>query len=234
MSNPSLKAYSYLRVSGKGQLSGDGFTRQRETISAYAKAKGYSIAAEYQEQGVSGTKELSNRQALAALLAAVESNGVKVIIVERADRLARDLIVSELILQDFRKAGVAVIAADCGEDLTAVDADPSKVLIRQILSAVAQYDKSVTVLKLRKARERIRASGRRCEGRKPFGARPDEQTILGRLRALSGQGMSLRQIAASLNREGLKTRQGRDWRAGTVGGILSRSSAARLSNFSCA
>jgi hypothetical protein len=32
------KAFSYLRVSGKSQINGDGFPRQAETIARYAKA----------------------------------------------------------------------------------------------------------------------------------------------------------------------------------------------------
>ena len=32
-----MKAYAYLRVSGKGQAEGDGFTRQEEDIRRYAK-----------------------------------------------------------------------------------------------------------------------------------------------------------------------------------------------------
>jgi hypothetical protein len=41
-------------------------------------------------------------------------------------------------------------------------------LIRQVLSAVAQFDKSVTVLKLHAAREQLRRKGHRVEGRKPY------------------------------------------------------------------
>ena len=34
------KAFSYLRVSGKGQVDGDGFPRQRSVIAAYARKMG--------------------------------------------------------------------------------------------------------------------------------------------------------------------------------------------------
>ena len=33
------KAFAYLRVSGKGQVDGDGFARQLEAIRSYARAK---------------------------------------------------------------------------------------------------------------------------------------------------------------------------------------------------
>ena len=106
------KALTYLRVSGRGQINKGGFPRQRETIRKYAKAHTLEIVGEYRDEGVSGTKELEHRQGLAALLDHIEANGVQVVLVECADRLARDLMVSEVILGQFRDLGVSVIAAD--------------------------------------------------------------------------------------------------------------------------
>ena len=85
---------------------------------------------------MSGTKELDDREGLSELLARIRSNGVRVVIVERADRLARDLLVGEVILNQFRELGVRVIAADGGTELTAGDDDPTRVVIRQVLGAV--------------------------------------------------------------------------------------------------
>ena len=67
-------------------------------ISRFAKASGYALVEEYSDLGVSGTKELGDRHGLAALLDHLESNGVRVVIVECADRLARALMVQEVIL----------------------------------------------------------------------------------------------------------------------------------------
>ena len=51
-------AFAYLRVSGNGQVKGDGFTRQRLAIREYAKAHDIRITKFYEEKGVSGTKDL--------------------------------------------------------------------------------------------------------------------------------------------------------------------------------
>ena len=75
-------------------------------------------------------------------MARMRSNGVRLVLVERADRLARDLMVGEVLLAEFRKLGVTVIAADSGTDLTAGDDDPTRVLIRQVLGAMAQFEQS--------------------------------------------------------------------------------------------
>ena len=98
---------------------------------------------------MSGAKELSDRPGLAALLDRLESNGVRTVIVERADRLARDLMVQEVIVAQFVKAGARIVTAD-GVDLTS-DADPTRRLIRQVLGAVAEFEKNLLVLKLRAA-----------------------------------------------------------------------------------
>jgi DNA invertase Pin-like site-specific DNA recombinase len=224
----TAKAVSYLRVSGKGQIEGDGFPRQREAIARYAKAAGLELVDEYRDEGVSGTKELEDREGLSDLLARIRSNGVRVVLVERADRLARDLIVGELILNQFRDLGVKVIAADSGIELTSGDADdPTRTLIRQVLGAVAQFEKAVIVSKLKAARVRKRRAEGRCEGRKPFGTRPGEAAIVERILKLrrkprGGERLSFAAIAERLNAEGAPTRTGRPWVAETVRGIVQR------------
>src|SRR5262245_25927571 len=177
------KAVSYLRVSGKGQVDGDGFDRQREAVQRYAKAAGLELLEEFRDEGVSGTKELADRPGLAAILDRLESNGVRTVLVERADRLARDLMVQEVIVGQCVKIGVRILTAD-GVDLTNDGDDPTRRLIRQVLGAVSEFEKRVIVLKLRAARERKRARGERVEGRKPYGHLPAEQAVIDRMRRL--------------------------------------------------
>jgi DNA invertase Pin-like site-specific DNA recombinase len=220
-----MKAAAYLRVSGQSQIDGDGFERQRTAIDGWARTNRATIVDEYRDNGISGTSELADRPGLAAIMDRVESNGVHVVIVERADRLARDLMVSEVILGRFRAAGCRVLTAD-GQDLTAAD-DPTRTLIRQVLGAVAQFDKTVTVLKLRAARDRIRKRTGRCEGRKPFGASADEQAAISLMRQLRRKApkdkrRSFADVAAELNARGIRTRTGKPWSPRTVYGILER------------
>ena len=222
-------AVSYLRVSGRGQVDGDGFDRQRDAIRRFAKAFGFELVDEFRDEGVSGSRELDDRPGLAALLDRIESNGVSAVLVERADRLARDLMVSEIILNQLSRSGARVLTAD-GIDLTNADHDPTRTLIRQVLAAVAQFDKTVLVLKLRAARDRIRRRQGRCEGRKPFGTRPGEAATLARVRELrrkpkKGERLSYAAIAARLNTEGHRTRTGKPWAPGTLHAILTRPSS---------
>ncbi|GMU23382.1 MAG: hypothetical protein AMXMBFR13_34600 [Phycisphaerae bacterium] len=225
----STKAVAYLRVSGKGQIDGDGFPRQQDAIERYAKPHGIEIVGVYRDEGVSGTTDLEGRAGLAALIDRIESNGVRLVLVERADRLARDLMVGEIILGQLRELGVQVVEVEGGTDLTVADGDPTRTLIRQVLGAVAQFEKSVIVLKLRAARQRIRSRQGRCEGVKPFGATPAEQRAIERIWAIrrtrdrvTGKAPSMQAIANTLNAEGVATRSGRPWQPRTVWAIIQR------------
>ena len=212
------KAYGYLRVSSQGQVEGDGFARQRAAIQGYAKAQGVKIVQWFEEKGVSGTKDAVDRPAFQQMLVALLSNGVRTVIIEKLDRLARDLMVQETILGDMRKRGFALISV-AEPDLCSDD--PSRKLMRQIMGAIAEYDKAMIVLKLRAARQRIRAKGERCEGGKPFGARPGEQATIARMKELQGMKLSYSRIAGILNAEGHKTRTGSTWFPATVSRTLS-------------
>ena len=217
------KAFAYLRVSGKGQVSGDGFPRQMAAVRAYAAAHDYTLSRVFREEGVSGTKELENRPALRELIATIYANGVRTIIIEKLDRLARDLMVQETIIADMRKKGITVISV-CEPDLCIND--PSRKLMRQIFGAIAEYDKEMTVLKLRGARERTKARTGSCEGRKGFGYYEGEQPILARMQALRGSGMAVDTIASTLNSESLLSRSGGLWYGATVNRILKANATA--------
>ncbi len=221
------QAVSYLRVSGKGQVDGDGFPRQRDTIAKFAKGRKLTVVDEYLDEGVSGTTELDDRPGLAALFDRIESNGVRIVIVENASRLARDLMVQEIILAECRKLGVQVLEADGGNDLSVGSTDPTATLIRQVLGAVSQFEKSVIVLKLRAARQRVKAKAGRCEGRKPYGHQPGEAEIVQRIvelrrKPVKGNRLSFAAIAKRLNDEAVPTRSGGQWQPSTVGQILDR------------
>lgn len=213
------KCFAYLRVSGKGQIDGDGFPRQRAAIEQYAKAHGLKVARWFEEQGVSGTKDLENRPALQELMIALHSNGTRTVIIEKLDRLARDLMVQETIIGDLRKSGFELISV-CEPDLCSDD--PSRKLIRQVFGAISEYERSMIVLKLRASRERARIRDGRCEGRKPFGYTVNEQATIARMRELREQGRNDLQIAAQLTAEGLKPRKADSWSSAVVARILYR------------
>lgn len=206
------KAFAYLRVSGRGQIDGDGFPRQEQAIRQYAAAHGIEIVKVFQEQGVSGTKDLDNRDALQEMLLEIEQGDVALVLIERLDRLARDLMIQETIIRDFRCRRIELVSA-AEPDLCSDD--PSRKMMRQIFGAIAEYDRAMIVLKLRGARQRMKLKVGRCEGRKPYGCRQGENAVIVRMQTMRRDGMPWAAIAARLNDEGTMSRAGR-WHATSV------------------
>lgn len=211
------KAFAYLRVSGKGQIEGDGFARQLEAIKRYATAGELRIAKVFREEGVSGTTDLEDRPALMDLLEALASNATKLVLIERLDRLARDLMVQETIIGDLRKRGFDLISVT-EPDL--LQNDPTRILMRQIFGAIAQYEKAMIVAKLRGARQRMKAKTGRCEGRKPYGFFPGEAEVIERMKQLHGSGIGFDRIALQFNLEGVATRTRGKWYGAMINRIL--------------
>jgi DNA invertase Pin-like site-specific DNA recombinase len=204
-------------VSGKGQLDGDGFTRQALAIAKYALANGITIVDTFQEEGVSGTQELSNRPALLDMMASLQEGSVKIVLIEKLDRLARDLLVQENIILDMSKSGFELISV-YEPDLCSND--PSRKMMRQIFGSIAEYEKTMIVLKLRGARQRVKARTGRCEGVKAFGTLEGEQATLDLMCELRSSGMSLDAVAETLNAQGRGTRMGKPWLGATVNKII--------------
>jgi DNA invertase Pin-like site-specific DNA recombinase len=212
-----VKAFAYLRVSGKGQVDGDGFPRQLAAIKAYAEKNDIKIVKVFREEGVSGTKDMENRPAFAELVTALASNGVKLVLVENLSRLARDLMIQESILSDFQRNGYEVRSV-AEPDLCSED--PTRTLMRQMLGAFSQYEKSMIVIKLRGARLRKKAATGRCEGAKPFGAYEGEDIVLERILTLRNDGYGFDKIASTLNIEGHKPRRGEKWYGSAVNSVI--------------
>jgi DNA invertase Pin-like site-specific DNA recombinase len=156
--------------------------RQRKAIQAYANRAGFRIVAWFDDPAVTGTDMIDTRPGFMAALEKIIGNGVRTIIVETAHRFARDLIVQETGWKRLHADGITLIAADSPDQF--VDETPTAVLIRQILGAVAQFDKAMTVAKLRGARERKRRkTGGKVEGRKSYAETKPELVKLARERA---------------------------------------------------
>ena len=124
-----MKAFAYLRVSGRGQVEGDGFARQLGAIRSYAAAQTITIARVFREEGISGTSEGMDRPAWVEMITSILTNGVKTIVIEKLDRVARDLMVQETIIADLRRHGFEIISV-AEPDLMATD--PTRILMRQL------------------------------------------------------------------------------------------------------
>jgi DNA invertase Pin-like site-specific DNA recombinase len=217
------RAVAYLRTSSAANVNGDSEPRQREAIRSHARQAGLELAAEFRDPAVSGADPLDQRQGFTELLAWCEENGVRTIVVENASRFARDLIVQETGHALLKAQGFALIAADDPDAFTADT--PTARMVRQILGAVAEFEKANLVAKLKGARDRASAAaGKRIEGRKGYAdTNPElvrEAKRLARRSPRTGKARSLREIAAELAWLGHVTGNGRPFSAAQVQRLL--------------
>jgi DNA invertase Pin-like site-specific DNA recombinase len=169
------------------------------------------IVDRFYDATVSGADPIEARPGFAKLLARIADNGVRRIIVETANRFARDLMVKGSRLRMLRSLGVTLVAADSPSSF--VDGGPPANLIRQILGAVSEFDKAMTVAKLKGARDRIRRAQCKCEGRKAYAEREGGRELVALVRQLhrniTSQPQSLRRIVLDLAARGYVTPRGR-------------------------
>jgi DNA invertase Pin-like site-specific DNA recombinase len=216
----------YMRTSSAANIGEgkDSEARQRKAIESYAKRAGMVIADWFYDAAVSGADPVEARPGFTALLARIASNGARTIIVETANRFARDLMVQEVGFAMLRDLGITLIAADSPTSF--LDDGPTSKLIRQILGAVSEFDKAMTVAKLKGARDRVRRERGKCEGRKSYAERERGEELVSLARQLhhnpSGRPHSLRTVAAGLAERGYVTPSGRQYSASAVASMLSR------------
>ena len=202
----ATKAFAYLRTSSATNVGEkkDSDKRQRQTIAAYAEKHNIRIEGEFYDADVKGAEPVYARPAFAEMLTAIGGNGVRTIIVENAGRFARDLVVQETGYQYLKDLGVELIAADDPDAFTADT--PTANLVRQVLGAVAQFQKAELVAKLKGARDRKRAREGRCEGRKPV---PEAARAMAR--RLNRKRLTLRAIADKLADKGFLAPSGKPY-----------------------
>ena len=209
------KCFCYLRVSGQSQVETDGFIRQELAVRKHAEANGLEIVRVFREEAVPGSTDWESRPAWLEMIQAL--NGVRTIVIERLDRLARDLIVQEKIILDLQKRDVD-LQSTVEPDLCSTE--PTRVLMRQLIGSICQYEKACIVLKLRGARNRKKSAEGRCEGCKPYGHYPGESTTLSAMIELREAGYPSAAIARDLNAKSIANRKGGKWHPFSVQRIL--------------
>jgi DNA invertase Pin-like site-specific DNA recombinase len=231
-----VKLVAYLRVSTDTQAEhGLGLDVQRKAISAWARSCGHKIALWTSDHGVSGSNGLDKREGLLDALTTLREHRAFGLAVYRLDRLARDLVLQETLLREIAALGCRVHSTAASEDAyldpDGEADDPSRALIRQILGAVAAYERSMIRLRMRSGKSAKRDRGGFIGGQVPYGYRtevgelvpdPAEQHGLDVMRSLRARGMSLRAICAELERQRINTKAGGPWESSAVGKILHR------------
>src|SRR6516165_5942134 len=195
-----VQVVAYMRTSSATNVGADKDSekRQRAAIEGFAARAGMAVVDWFYDPAVSGADPIETRPGFSALLDRIEGNGVRAVVVEDASRFARDLVAQELGILLLIKRGVRLLTAS-GDDLCDTS-DPSRVMMRQIAGAFAQYEKARLVARLKRARE-----------------------VKGKL---GGRQRSLREISAELAARGfVAERTGRPYQAAQVSRMLAEGKA---------
>ncbi len=230
-----MRVVAYVRVSSAHQAEAFGPEVQRAAIRKWATAGGHKVVS-WHTDVISGASELRNRVGWCEAAALVKSGKAQGIVVARLDRLARDVMVQEVLLRKLSDLGGIVISTRENENemLNGESKDPSRKLARVIMGAISEYDREMTVDRLAAGRQAKAARGGYAHGALPYGYRSAngklvpvaaEQAALAKMKSMAAQGVPLREIAGALTAEGHPTKRGGTWCAATVGRILKRANA---------
>lgn len=211
------KAVGYMRTSSATNVGADkdSEVRQRAAIEGYAAGAGIEVVGWFYDAAVKGADHVTSRPGFSAMLDRISGNGVRMILVENPDRFARDLAV-QLAGHDYLKGvGVSLVPATAPDYF--LEDTPTAVLVRQVLGAIAQFEKAMMVAKLKAARDRKRERTGKCEGRKSYAERdPDLVALAETLRP----GRSLRAVAVEMASRGRCGPSGAPYSASSVRSML--------------
>jgi DNA invertase Pin-like site-specific DNA recombinase len=212
------KALGYLRTSSATNVGEDkdSHKRQRAAIEAYATAAGYEIAEDdwFYDAAVKGADAVTERAGFCAMLERIAGNGVRTIICESPDRFARDLIVQLTGHDHLKSLGITLIPATAPDFF--IEETPTAVLIRQVLGAVAQFEKSSLVAKLKAARDRKAQETGKCGGRRSHAEMNPELVAL----VKSLRGLPLRVMAGHLKLQGFTNVNGEAYGPSSIKSML--------------
>lgn len=216
----NTSAVAYYRTSSITNVGPDkdSLKRQQDAVADYAARYGLQIVREYYDAGVSGADPVQGRKGFSEMLAHLLSNGARTVLVESASRFARDLAV-QLVGHDLLKSkGITLIPVDSPTYFT--DETPTAIMVRSILGAVSQFEKEALVLKLRKARDRVRFDKGRCEGNPAW--LPVTADVVDVAQDARRAGLSLRAVAASLAERGMLAPSGKPYGAQSIKAMLKK------------
>jgi len=217
----------YIRVSTAEQVAGFGLEVQDEAIRQFCADRGDELAAMHRDEARSGSNGIDSRRGLADALAMIEAGEAGALVVWKLDRLARDLIVQETVIARVEAAGGRVLSVTEPEG---EGDEATRVLVRQVLGAIAQYERAVIRSRMEAGRTRAVAAGRRGQGGSPYGWRATggklepveaEQAVIRRMGAMKAAGCSASEVARQLNAEGIPAQRG-TWHPSTVARVLRR------------
>ena len=177
-----MRVALYARVS---TLNGQHPEMQLSELREYAARRGWVVAGEYVDEGVSGSKD--SRPALNRLMADAHRRRFDIVACWKVDRFGRSLKHLVNALADLDSYGVAFLSLRDNLDLST----PTGRLMFQIIGAMAEFELSLTKERVKCGLVNARANGKQL-------GRPRRVADGERILQMKAEGASLREIAAAL------------------------------------
>lgn len=196
----------------------------------YCRKEGIEVFRTFKDSAISGS--MHDRPGLTAALGALKKGYI--LLVYQRDRLAREVLLAELIRRQVSAAG-ATIRALSG-DIEGDPSDPTIIFVRQIMDAVAELARKQTAQRTRDSMRTHQANGLRMGRFAPYGwevdpadpkrliPRESEQPAIARIVKLhkKGTGLKIVRIVERMNEEMPEIARGKAWTYRTVKKILDR------------
>lgn len=177
------RAALYARISTAN--NGQSPEMQLRELREYCERRGWTVAGEYVDTGISGAKD--RRPELDRLMADAHKRRFDVVAVWKFDRFARS--VSHLLrgLDTFRALGIEFVSLSESLDT----ATPAGRMVFTVLGAVAELERSLIAERVRAGLRNARAKGKRL-------GRPRAIVDASRIGRLREAGRTVREIAMEL------------------------------------
>lgn len=225
----------YCRVSTDGQeKDGLGLEVQEAACRKYLEDRGLDCVGVWHDV-CSGT--LQDRPKLADLMLSCDQDRIAGVIVLRLDRLAREAIVQETILQRFARHEVLVRSTQESENLTlddpSADPDPTRKFMRLVLAAANELERALITQRTMAAKRRIAAAGGHHAGPMPNGMYVNPHTkrleftpvvvpVLADGLWMRARGCSAEAVGEYFMQSGFRPKRARRWLAKPVDDTLKR------------
>jgi DNA invertase Pin-like site-specific DNA recombinase len=158
---------------------------QTGDLREFAEARGWRLADEYVDSGVSGSKD--SRPELNRLMADAKRRKFDVVLVWKLDRFGRSLRHLVNALAEFESLGIAFVSLSDNLDLSTA----SGRLMFNIIGAMAEFERELI-------RERVKAGMKNAKAKGTRIGRPRANVDSAQIARLRAQGLSWKKIAKQM------------------------------------